>query len=179
MAWSTPRTWSAGETLTAANFNTYIRDQQNAMGPHLIVRKTADESVTSNTTLQDDDVLALTVLANEVWQITLYLIYQAATAGDLKFAWTFPSGTLTGAYVWLDDSGGYPTNNHWNTATSPTPSFAMHGFGTEAEGPIPINMLYAVGGTGGTLRFQWAQQTSSGTATTVKANSTLWAAKLA
>lgn len=28
MAWSTPRTWTVGELLTAANFNTFIRDQQ-------------------------------------------------------------------------------------------------------------------------------------------------------
>lgn len=28
MAWSTPRTWSVGEILTAANFNTFLRDQQ-------------------------------------------------------------------------------------------------------------------------------------------------------
>jgi hypothetical protein len=32
MAWSTPRTWVAGEKPTAATMNTHIRDQLNALG---------------------------------------------------------------------------------------------------------------------------------------------------
>jgi hypothetical protein len=31
MAWSTPRTWVAGETLTASNMNTHLRDNLNAV----------------------------------------------------------------------------------------------------------------------------------------------------
>lgn len=31
MAWTTPRTWVAGETVTAALFNTHIRDNLNAL----------------------------------------------------------------------------------------------------------------------------------------------------
>lgn len=31
MAWTTPRTWVAGETVTAAIMNTYVRDEYNAM----------------------------------------------------------------------------------------------------------------------------------------------------
>lgn len=32
MAWTTPRTWVAGETVTAALFNSHIRDNFNAIG---------------------------------------------------------------------------------------------------------------------------------------------------
>lgn len=31
MAWTTPRTWNAGETVTSTLMNTYIRDNQNAL----------------------------------------------------------------------------------------------------------------------------------------------------
>ena len=54
MGWTAPKTWCVGETLTAANFNTHIRDNQLAEGPHLIARKTADQSVTSSAVLVDD-----------------------------------------------------------------------------------------------------------------------------
>jgi hypothetical protein len=32
MTWTTPRTWVAAETVTAALFNTHIRDNSNALG---------------------------------------------------------------------------------------------------------------------------------------------------
>ena len=34
MAWTTPRTWTSGEVLTAANFNTYISDNLSFLGTH-------------------------------------------------------------------------------------------------------------------------------------------------
>lgn len=32
MAWSTPRTWTSGEVVTAANLNTYVSDNLTALG---------------------------------------------------------------------------------------------------------------------------------------------------
>lgn len=32
MAWTTPRTWVAGETVTASNMNTHVRDNLDALG---------------------------------------------------------------------------------------------------------------------------------------------------
>ncbi len=34
MAWSTPRTWVAGETPTAAQFNAHVRDNLTALSTH-------------------------------------------------------------------------------------------------------------------------------------------------
>ena len=31
MSWTTPKTWSAGELVTAAMFNTHIRDNEQAL----------------------------------------------------------------------------------------------------------------------------------------------------
>jgi hypothetical protein len=177
MAWTTPKTWSAGETLTAANFNLHIRDNELAMGPHLIVRKPTDESLTSDTTLQNDDHLLFSgVGANEVWFCHWALIYDAGTTGDIKLAFTFPSGRVDFSATGTDETGT-PTFRRWNTATSPTTAVALIGPG----GPMNFNMfgVFANGATPGTLQLQWAQNTTHGTATTMKANSTLWAVKLA
>lgn len=35
MAWSTPRTWTSGETVTAAIMNAHIRDQLNILSTHI------------------------------------------------------------------------------------------------------------------------------------------------
>jgi len=37
VAWTTPRTWLAGEIASAAIFNTHIRDNFNALGPSPVV----------------------------------------------------------------------------------------------------------------------------------------------
>ena len=87
MAWTTPKTWSAGETLTAANFNTHIRDNLLAINNHVHVRKTADQSVTSSTALVDDTHLTFAIAANEEWIFQLAL-WQSTGAGGMKFQMT-------------------------------------------------------------------------------------------
>src|SRR5690348_15724965 len=61
----------------------------------LAVIKGADESVTSSTTLQNDDALLVTLTANATYVFSLFLNYQGGTQGssDIKVAWTFPTGT--------------------------------------------------------------------------------------
>jgi hypothetical protein len=180
MAWSTPRTWSAGETLTAANFNTYIRDQQLMMGPHLIVRKTVDESVTSSTTLQNDDVLLLPVGVNEIWQCEFDLLVVGSNAGDLKVAFTFPTGGTISLSSSAVNSADVPDYMIFEATTSPTSSSSFGIIQTSSPPQfISIRGVYVNGGTSGNVQLQWAQVASQGTATTVKANSTLWAMKLA
>ena len=53
MAWTTPRTWVTDELVTAAIMNSAVRDNFNST-MHLVARKTADQSVTSSTTLVAD-----------------------------------------------------------------------------------------------------------------------------
>lgn len=51
MAWTTPKTWSVGDVLTAADLNAYVRDNNKWLGtdkPHARVRNTADISHTSS-----------------------------------------------------------------------------------------------------------------------------------
>jgi len=51
MAWTTPRTWTAGELVTATLLNTHLRDNLNALKalPAQGVNKTADTWTTSST----------------------------------------------------------------------------------------------------------------------------------
>jgi len=181
MAWTTPRTWTDGELVTKSIMDTHIRDNLNALGPHLIVRKTADETVTSSTALQNDDSLLMSVGVSEVWRLEWIIIYSAATAGDIKIGWTFPTGAKINTHTITTDSSGSSLTDNLNFESD----FASGGsgtVGTTAASPdyatLFIPMIYVGGANSGTLQLQWAQGTSSGTATAVKANSTLWGVKL-
>lgn len=176
MAWTNPRTWSAGETLTAANFNTHIRDNLNALSHHLLVRKSSDEAV-ATTTLQADDSLLFNVPANEIWHMRWSLLVTgSASTADLVVRFTFPSGgeiAFSGAGI---DIGGTFDYKKWLGTTSPTSSEDYDIF-TTGQNHILIEGVYDQGGTGGNVTLEWAPS-STGT-TTMKANSTLWGVKLA
>jgi hypothetical protein len=177
MGFTTPKTWSSGETLTAANFNTYIRDNQLSFGPHLIVRKTSDEAQSSNTALQNDSNLQLSVAANEIWHVQYNLKTTIPITPQMKMAFTFPSGGEVNLCGTEFNAAGTLTKITFQGTTTPT---ATQDFlGSSVNRHIVIEGVFVNGSTAGTLILQWAQNVSNASATIMKANSTLWAVKLA
>jgi len=177
MGWTTPKTWSAGETLTAANFNTHIRDNENAL-MHLIVRKPSDESVTSSAVVQADNDLILPVGANEVWEFRFNLLVVAPAAGDFQFRFTFPSGTFSASLHSINTSNTFG-DVQLGDNTSPTATIGVGITSATLPDFLPIHGVHVNSGTPGNVVLEWSQAVSDGTATTVKANSTLWGCKLA
>ena len=157
----------AGDEITA--------DIISAIAP-LCVIKSADESVTSSTTLQNDNQLLLPLLvANTTYKFECYLDYEGGTAGssDLKWTWSVPSGaTLRYQASFVNISG----NQQVATTLKDTDTGIAE---TATAGVLKAVLMVGtllVGSTTGTLQLQWAQNTSSGTATIVHAQSelTLW-----
>jgi hypothetical protein len=180
MVWTgDPKTWAFQEGVESSELNTEMRDRFLAMGPHLIARKTADQSVTSSTVLVDCTTLGLPVAANEVWQCDWSVVYQAGTTGDLKLGFTFPTAgeVIFDAQAW-PDSGGTLNLSTFYATTSPTTARTFFGDGANRH-TLGIRGIYVNGANAGTVQLQFAQNTSDGSATTTKANSTLWAVRLA
>lgn len=175
MGWTAPRTWVAAEVVTAAIMNTHVRDNLNALNGY--VRKTADESVTSSTTLQNDDHLLYTIGATGTYVFDLYLLATSAAnaAGDLGVGFTFPTGTMylggigpdTGLASGTVQTGQWGANNAYTTGAL----FNVYGLSTSTL-DIRLHGLFVATATG-TLQFQWAQQASNANASTVKAGSHL------
>lgn len=170
MGWTTPRTWVAGEVPTAAIFNTHVRDNLNALNG--FVRKTSAESVTSSTTFQDDDELFYTIDDSSArYEVNAYLFVSSAAnaAGDIKFQWSMPGGSnVAMGGIGLDiglASGAVGTLSM--QAGSPL-SFGC----STTQSMIVLHAIFTPGATG-TLTLQWAQNSSSGSATTVQAGSHL------
>lgn len=141
-------------------------------------RKTADESVTSSTVLQDDDHLTFQIGANEEWTANFFLDVGAALATTgIKVAVTVPSGATLNAIATAKSWGGADRR----TTTSGTAlDFTVGGIWTFNDPAfIPLSAWILNGSTIGSVTLQFAQSTSNGTAVTVRKGSFLQATRVA
>ena len=167
MAWTAPRTWVTGETVTAALMNTHIRDSLLAIGG-TFVYKASDEIVNNSATLQDDDDLKFSVGTNELWLFQL-VAHTTSASADVKYTFTVPaSATMT----W----SRHPGHNTSDAFVPPITNAATDVESADAKGRAH-NVWGRVdtAGTSGTVQFQWAQNSAIGSDTTVKAGSWLTA----
>lgn len=145
------------------------------------VIKSVDESVISTATVHSDAELIAPLLANSVYWIELFVIYETIQTADLKVGWSVPAGA---SIHWCPNGQDVAsTSTVWdvlkrerseaNTEIIGGPGAAL---GTDAI--MPGEGYVVTAGTAGNLVFQWAQGTSTATNTTVRANSILIAQKL-
>jgi len=156
-------------------------------GVATIVRKTADETVNNSNVLQNDDHLLLTIAANEVWLINLFLLWTSPTTGPyLKTGWSYPTGC---SIKWGAEVKVASTNSaYWSYIASGGSKSALL---TETSTLIDIlganaaicglhlTAIVINGANAGTLNFQWAQGNATAEDTKILANSCLIAHKLA
>lgn len=185
--WTTPKTWTA-TTLSVSDMNTHVRDNLNHLyerAPVYSVYKSADESLNTSTTLQNDDALLWAVAANERWYFRLILRLTDVSNGtaDFKMGWSYPTSTTI---AWASYSVGGGSLASWvpGITTAPnvveyvestTPAFGL----TNGNHLMVFDGIVYVSGTAGNVTFQWAQNTSNGSNVTVKAGSNLFLVKLA
>jgi hypothetical protein len=143
------------------------------------VRKSADQSVTSSTTIINDTHLKFAVAANEtyIFQIWLYT-YAADGTPDIKLTCAGPSGSTvlwsSSQVIYLSD--GTPTLT--SVQTSGATGGASSLFVDANNRAIMLYGTISNGATAGDLQFQWAQNTSSANSTTVKAGSSIFGIKV-
>lgn len=137
--------------------------------------KTATESVTSSTTLQDDDHLFMAVEANSSYMLDMELIFDGNNAlGQFKPTIVGPSGTVDygtacGYHIRYDVSDNLIVDNYGlgmqlvaNTA------------GTGNYRPYTIvGLTFTTSSTAGNIKLQWAQFVSNAVATRVKMGSSM------
>ncbi|MES2209433.1 MAG: hypothetical protein V4515_04520 [Chloroflexota bacterium] len=149
----------------------------------ILARATADVTRTSSTTLTDATGLAIALEADALYALEGYLAYNAGETGDLKVAFTVPAGA-TGHW------GLYPIATASTGSIGDLDARRQAAFGaatTQAAGGsaafsselmCPVFGYIDTAATAGTLQLQFAQNTSSGTGTTLKAGSWLMAFRL-
>jgi len=145
------------------------------------IQKTAPETVTSSTTVQNDNhfVLALPV---GLWRIELFLhVFGHATSGDIRTRWT-NTGTMTarGRSVIGPAAATTDVRDGNTNASAPATQFSdevVCGCDATTRGVVKEDIEVEVT-VAGTLTFQWAQGTSSATGTTVDTDSRMFITKL-
>jgi hypothetical protein len=157
-------TWVPGQVLSASDVNTWFVP--------LAVVKGADTARTTTTTLANDPDLVLAVAATSTYRFECWVRYTAAAGGDLKFQWTAPAGAALKYSSLHNEGGGTGFNNSDVVYALPDVVFII-GAGTGSERAFHMFGTLNIAGTAGNLQFQWAQNTSSASATTVKQYSRL------
>lgn len=135
--------------------------------PDLAIKAT-DETVNNSATLQNDDELLLTVVANAKYRVDMHVIWNSNSTADWKWAWTTPTG-LSGFFT----ATGFPAGS----ATLYTGALPWSGTGSnEGQGAdvyTKFSGILITGANAGTLQFQWAQNTANASNTIVRAASFL------
>jgi hypothetical protein len=139
----------------------------------VVVRKTADETVSSSTTLQNDDELFYAIPATGTYIIDTWLIVDGGGTPDIQIDFTWTNGTVDHLPVGLDvtatsTAGDAEFISNVADAASPVPARA---FGIDnSVSTIHSRIIFqAVGAQ--TFRLRWAQDVSGATATKVWAGS--------
>jgi hypothetical protein len=165
-------------TITAAGGLDYYDASVTTWRPPntLFVRRTTDAgSIASNISVGDDSVLLLPVAANSTYLLSSQVIYTADPGGDLRIGWSGPaSATLDWNIGSMDAiSSSVSSTSYWGTNTIAGTDVA--GGVNASSSPVlarPSGLL-VTSSTAGTLKFRWAQGTSSAFGTQVRAGSWL------
>ena len=139
------------------------------------VRKTADESVTSSTTLQNDNHLSAAIGTTGTYKLDVFLLGTSAAnaAGDLGVGFIFPTGTMYLAGLGPDVGLASSTvqTGQWGVNTAYTSGSLFQVFGLSTATVIIWIHGVLVATATGTLQLQWAQQASNANASTLKTGS--------
>ena len=138
-----------------------------------IYRKTANESVTSSTTLQDDDHLVdmtLEASTRYLFEAILLVGSSGAAAGELKLQWVESTSAFSFIVVRSIIGDTVPTISNL-VQSLPTEVTAEASESVAGTSQILWFTGLITAGAADTLKLQWAQNTSNATATTLAAGS--------
>lgn len=134
----------------------------------------SDSSVTSSTTLANTGALSASVTNGQTYRIDGMLFVTGSTSGDLKVAFTCPTGTLNVAVFGISNAASSLPANATLAGILQTSGTAVDVLGTFTGSTVAVWLSGTfVATASGTLQLQHAQRGPDGTATTVKAGSYL------
>ena len=146
----------------SGNLLPYMNDNPNT------IRKIADQSITSDDTLNDDSALKFTMAANTKYTIRLKVFFTTGATPDFKYRVAGPSATLVRRQI-SRAAGGLAPTTPAIADTYPAADVPLDGTG--ADGFIEEEIIVHNGGTAGDFVFRWSQNASSATPTKVLSGS--------
>lgn len=136
-----------------------------SVGGIVFARKTANEDVTSSTTLQNDDHLTVALNANESYELDGVLFASTTDNGhDLQIALTVPTGTtMRVSYHGTEEN----TTNNRETDVLTASGTAGTVVNLQSANGVVVRLkgLIRTAGTSGNVTLQWADDSSAGSET--------------
>lgn len=168
-----------GDVLTYDDGTDEWVPQSVVMGDLLdyqFVRKTADDVITADATLSDDDELFVALGANQVWLIEIGLLYRAATTADFAVSLNNIVGATSRLGLIGGASGVSSSSGDGQWAGDSAGTFGGAGVGQTML--AQLKGIYRTAGSSGTLKLQWAQGVSDASNTTLRADSYMLARRV-
>jgi hypothetical protein len=184
---------TAALTTPVAGMRSYLADTglEYVFGgttwePVLQRKKKAANQTAPSTTFVDDTHLQVTLVPGEYF-VDAWLHASGSTTGDIQVRWDF-GGTLSEAGRMCHGPTRATTSTEGGTAASPVTAATTVGVNRMSTHAITTAVPYGLDGSnnsgiwehlslkvtaGGLLKMQWAQETSSGTATQLSSASHL------
>lgn len=161
---------TAGQVLTSNGASADPTFQSTFIGKTIVVPKATLETVTSSTTLQNDDELTFSIAANERWRGAITFPLNANSSGGFKFDITAPSGATGNCAMF--------GNNSYTVAWH---AIGTGGGATANAINVPITITFDVTNStnAGSITLRWAQNASFGSGTTVGNGAVLIAVRTA
>ncbi len=131
------------------------------------VVKPTDESVTSSTSMQDDDHIKFTPAISKTYSYVIFFRYHSTITNNIKYKFTVPTGCTmfrTGTAQWKHDMENIEIDMTADSTLNTNTDGIRLGIST---GTIIMST------TAGAITLQWAQQSSNATAATIKAGTYL------
>lgn len=145
-------------------------------------RKTAAETVTSSTVLQDDDHLTFSIGASEEWVVDLSLSVHGAgnlASTGIKVAITTPSGATQEIVANLIGGASNISLSQSTSSSGNALDFTTANVGASGGGHITMRVWVLNSTNAGSVTLQFAQSTSSASALTLAKGSYLVARRIA
>lgn len=166
--------WPDASSVNKAQVRAWALTVETKIGEdgwtHII--KQADQAKTSDASLANDSELSFAMAASTKYRVSLKVWFDTAATPDFKYAVVGPSSpTLVRSMRKHIDPNALTTLA--SAAEISFPGATVNAGTGTTGGYIEIDMIVHNGLNAGTLAFQWAQNTSNGSATTVLAGSEL------
>lgn len=170
---------TANDIVRATGNQALSRVASGAVGGNVAnwkhVPKTADESLNTSASLQDDNELLLAIGANEIWLIeATILVHSTSSTPDFLFGFSAPTSPDLAFADYVVYNGSIFEGGPVGTGGS-----QVVGISANTVAILKIQFYIDNGANAGNFVFRWAQNTSNAANTTVKAGSYLACLKVA
>ncbi|MEV4437478.1 hypothetical protein AB0K09_00425 [Streptomyces sp. NPDC049577] len=145
--------------------------QPQGIGKLLFARKTADTARSNTITATDDPHLSVPVVANAIYTVEGFIVYNTPNAADWKYQFALPSGSTQLWAPWglsaeADTSAVGPIRT--STSTGGATQLGVNSTSNVSVRPVG---LFRIGASSGNCVVQWAQGIANAGATTVVTDS--------